>query len=231
MNNMIADELQKILENHKRWLRGCKDGVRADLRGANLCGAYLREADLRGAKLQNACLTHADIKYADLFEADLRGANMREANLRFANLVNANLKGASLREADIRDANLKGAKNVPFIPMTCPDTGEFIGWKKAGGYIVKLLILSDAKRSSATGRKCRCSKAKVLSIETVDGTPKTVDGTPVNIRSVVSDFDSKFIYVVGETVTVKDFCDDRFNECAQGIHFFVNRQEAVDYYY
>lgn len=28
---------------------------------------------------------------------------------------------------------------------------------------------------------------------------------------------------------VEDFDEDRRNECAAGIHFFITRQEAVDY--
>ena len=39
----------------------------------------------------------------------------------------------------------------------------------------------------------------------------------------------KFKYTVGETVEVKDFDPDRWNECSTGIHFFMDRQEAVEY--
>ena len=88
--------------------------------------------------------------------------------------------------------------------------------------IVELEILSDAKRVSATGRKCRCDKAKVLSIQNIDGT------TSVK-TSVASDNDANFIYKVGEIVTVDDFDENRWNECSTGIHFFINRQEAVEY--
>nr|DAE41777.1 MAG TPA: hypothetical protein [Caudoviricetes sp.] len=49
------------------------------------------------------------------------------------------------------------------------------------------------------------------------------------MTSVASDRDSKFIYKVGEIVTVDDFDDNRWNECSTGIHFFINRQEAVNY--
>ena len=38
-----------------------------------------------------------------------------------------------------------------------------------------------------------------------------------------------FIYKVGETVTVDNFDDNRFNECAPGIHFYMDR-EVVEYY-
>ena len=30
-------------------------------------------------------------------------------------------------------------------------------------------------------------------------------------------------------VSVDDFCDDRWNECSAGIHFFINFEEAVRY--
>ena len=106
--------------------------------------------------------------------------------------------------------------------MACPDSGSFTAWKKAHGHIVKLLIPEDARRSSATGRKCRCDKAIVVAIETVSGESAELD-------EIASDHDGTFIYKVGETVTEPNFCEDRFNECAEGIHFFINRQEAVDY--
>ena len=133
---------------------------------------------------------------------------------------------ADLWCADLWGADLQGAKNVPFIPMACPDTGSFIGWKKAScGEIIKLLILEDAKRSSATGRKCRCDKAVVLHIEE-NG---VIHDKPEPDFFAYSNYDANFVYRVGETVSVDDFCEDRFAECAPGIHFFVNRQEAIEH--
>ena len=129
---------------------------------------------------------------------------------------------ADLREAYLREADLSGAKNVPYIPYACPDFGTFIGFKKASGYIVVLEIPEDAKRLSATGRKCRCNKAKVLEIQ-------NVDGAKANVTKVASGYDSNFVYEVGKTVSVDNFCDDRWQECSPGIHFFINRQEAVNY--
>jgi len=134
-----------------------------------------------------------------------------------ANLCNANLYGANLCGADLRDA-----KNVPYIPYSCPDFGIFIGFKKANNHIVVLEIPEDAKRLSATGRKCRCNKAKVLEIQNIDGTAS-------ELTEIKSDYDSYFIYRIGEIVSVDDFDEDRWNECSTGIHFFINRQEAVNY--
>ena len=164
---------------------------------------------------------------ADLCGANLRGANLccadlRCADLRCANLCGANLYGANLRGADLRGANLYGAENIPFIPYSCPDTGSFIGYKKANGYIVELEILSDARRCSATTRKCRCDKAKVLSIQ-------NIDGSMPDIKKIKSSYDARFIYTVGEIVEEPNFDENRWNECSEGIHFFINRQEAVEY--
>ena len=217
-------------------LRGA-DLREANLRGAilyraDLCGADLREASLSGADLSGATLYRANLRRANLYRADLCGAilceaDLHEANLRGAILYRADFCGADLREASLYGANLRGAnlreaKNIPFIPYTCPDTGSFIGYKKANGYIVVLEILSDARRCSATDRKCRCDKAKVLEIQSLDGRKAIV-----NI--VASGYDSSFIYTVGEIVEEPNFDEDRWNECSAGIHFFTNRQEAVVY--
>ena len=157
---------------------------------------------------------------ANLRGADLRWANLYRANLREADLYKANLNGANLSRADLRVADLSGADGIPTI--CCPEEGSFIGFKKAGDYIVKILILDDAKRSSAASRKCRCSKAKVLSIT-------ELDGSETDVTEVESNYDSSFVYRIGEIVEVPNFDDDRWSECAPGIHFFITRQEAVEY--
>ena len=68
---MNQKELNKVLEDHEKWLNGESDGKKADLRGANLRGANLREADLTGANLTGANLTGADLTGANLREADI----------------------------------------------------------------------------------------------------------------------------------------------------------------
>ena len=71
---MTARELQEALRLHLLWLDDDPEGVRADLRGADLSGADLSEADLRGADLSRADLRGADLSGANLSRADLRGA-------------------------------------------------------------------------------------------------------------------------------------------------------------
>jgi uncharacterized protein YjbI with pentapeptide repeats len=188
----------------------------ADLRSADLRYADLRYADLRSANLSSANLSSANLRSANLSSANLRSANLSSANLSYADLRSANLS-----YADLRSANLSYAQNL-YFPYSCPDFGIFIGWKKASGYIVQLEIPEDAKRCSATGRKCRCNKAKVLGI--YDYKHNLTD-----VQEVSSDRDKNFIYKVREIVSVDDFDEDRWNECSTGIHFFINFQEAVNY--
>ena len=201
-------DLKKILDEHLLWLNG-EGGGRADLRGANLCNANLFGADLRGANLRGANLCGADLSGANLCDADLRGAD----------LCNANLRGADLSCASMDQMiwNIHTA----FYPLQCPDSGSYIGYKKASGLVVELEIPADARRSSATSRKCRASKAKVLSITDINGNP---GGDQVR-----SNFDPNFVYAIGETVEVTDFDDNRWNECSTGIHHFITRAEAVIY--
>ena len=61
---MNQKELNKVLEDHEKWLNGESDGKKADLRGANLTGANLTGANLTGADLTGADLREADIDYS-----------------------------------------------------------------------------------------------------------------------------------------------------------------------
>ena len=204
---ITKEELEVFLRKHKLWLVGELEGERADLSRANLYGADLSRANLYGA---------------DLSGANLSRANLSRANLYGANLSRANLYGADLYGADLSRADLYGADNLN-LPIACPEEGSFIGFKKCcGNLIVKLEILEDALRCSASGRKCRCSKAKVLSIT-------NPDGSDAGITTVYSQHDSSFAYNIGEVVSVDNFEPNRWEECSAGIHFFITRQEAVNY--
>jgi hypothetical protein len=222
---MTQEQLNKIIEKHQHYLNEDIDGwetMKADLSYRNLSGLNLRNANLHEAKLSSANLRDADFREANLSNADLRNANLREANLFRANLKDANLFGVNLKNANISYAKINANTKIDY-PIACPETGSFIGYKKAGyEYIVKLQICGDAKRSSATTKKCRCSKALVLSIENIDGSDS-------GLQEIESDFDSRFVYRVGEIAEVFDFDDNRWDECAPGIHFFMDRQDAVEY--
>ena len=215
----------------------------ANLSGVDLIGVNFKGADLRNADLSNSDLSHiiledailidTNLRRADLFEAnlshailshaDLKDTNLRYTNLSHANLAYADLRGTNLDSAYLYGATLTCAKlDGVYIPMICPEEGEFIGWK--GLYynrLAKLLIPEDAKRSSGTTRKCRCDKAKVIEIINVNECCSVAE-----MRSL---YDPDFIYKVGEIITVANYDEDRWNECSTGIHFFMNRQEAINY--
>ena len=200
--------------------------IDADLRGANLRGANLIGADLSGANLIGANLRRANLIDADLIDANLRRANLIDANLIGANLSDASLRGADLRDANLRGADLRGADlsgakcipdNVSATTSIVPD-GDLVVYKQlANDSIATLKIPKEAKRSNATGRKCRAEYAEVLAIQEKEGGA---------MESGVSWYDNSFVYRVGETVHPHEWCEDRWQECAGGIHFYLTRYEA-----
>ena len=205
---------------------------RANLANANLAGANLRNtslkdadlswADLIGADLEDADLEDADLSWADLENANLKNAKFKDANLKGAILKGAFLAGAHLNAAHLNGAHLNGAQNIPYIPFACPSEGAFVAWKKVDGkYLVKLQIPEDARRSSATTRKCRCDKAMVLDITSLDGNKHYDEVTNNNYKETV--------YKVGEMVYPDSFDENRWNECSNGIHFFINKEDAINY--
>ena len=139
-----------------------------------------------------------------------------------ANLSGADLSGADLSGAYLSGAYLSGADNAEYAQAQtyiCPE-GAVIGWKKAlnpfGGYcIIKLSIPEESKRSNATGRKCRAEFADVLEV--------------IGAEYAVSNYNASFEYKAGERVTAHVFEENRWNECAGGIHFFITRKEAEEY--
>ena len=203
-------------------------GPGADLRDICLFGVDLSGVDLSGAILRRTNLNFSNLRDANLSDADLSGARLMNAKLNRADLSGACLTDADLTDADLFGAILTNAKGLP--PMVCPEKGSYIAYKKArclGNYLTSVIITLEipetAKRSSATSNKCRCNEAKVVSIESLDGTKK--------YEKAVSSFDHEFVYEVGKTVKVDDFNDDRWAECTTGIHHFMTREEAEEYWF
>ena len=184
---MKKEELKEILDKHLKWLENKEGGEHANLRDANL-----ENADFSGTNLSGA---------------DFSGANLGDANLGDAYLIDANLRG--VKDADKMQDILISHTSI------CPE-GTVIGWKKCNGdVIVKLEIPAEAKRSNATGRKCRAEYAKVLE----------VIGADVGI----SRHDGKTEYRKGGIVKPDAWDDNRWDECSNGIHFFITRLEAENY--
>lgn len=147
--------------------------------------------------------------------------------------IKCDLDQIRLPELFIPDV-ISDSKNVPYIPMVCPDEGEIIGYKKAWAVddglrcpvLITLRIPADARRSSGFGRKCRCDKATVVKMEWVN--PRR--HSDPNVYMACSGISENFVYTEGKEVKPRNgFCTDRWNVCSGGIHFFMNKQEAIDY--
>ena len=233
MRTYTPEELKKIIENHQHWLHEDCEGwedMRADLsgsnlRGSNLRGSNLRGSDLRGSDLSGSDLSSSNLRGSNLSGSNLRGSNLRGSDLGDSDLSDSDLSGSDLRGSNLRGSNLRGSRyneGTSFFALQCPEKGSFIGFKKVNGYIVELEIQAEAKRSSATTRKCRCEFAKVLSITNKDGSDS-------GLTAIHNDNYCGCDYVVGEIVRADEWDDDRWNECSHGIHFFITRDEAVNY--
>ncbi|AXU73015.1 TPA: pentapeptide repeat-containing protein [Clostridioides difficile] len=240
MKTISKQELEKTLEKHYLWLKNNNAGEKADLkelrlenidlRGyclsnidfswSDLINLNLEKADLENSIFNNSYLSDCSLKNSILKNADLSGASFR-----FCDLSNSDIRGANLENSNLEYATLNGVisdESTRFFKLYCPETGAFIGYKKCFNFrMVQLLIPSDAKRVSATSNACRCDKAKVLSITSIDGKE--------SFKSARAYADENFIYRVGETIVAEDFNENRWKESTTGIHFFLTREEAIGY--
>lgn len=243
---MKQSKLNEMIRLHGLWLKGDRRGKRANLENADLSNLCLKDANLRSANLTSVFCYRTNFVDADLRGANLQGGEFNYCTFEGANLAGANCQCLKVCVCDFLNANFKNTNfsNTFFIDSpvpksalansqrvhmmseryACPNTGTFIGYKKARrNRIVMLEIPATAKRSSAHGPKCRCSEATVLDIQNIWGTR--------HYKTARSIWDPKFIYKVGETVYAHEFNEDRWRECAPGIHFFMDRAEACKYHF
>lgn len=207
----------------------------ADLSGAKFSRANFDAANLEGANFSNAnliraCLSNTNLNYANLYSANLTCANLDCADLISASLAGATLISAILTDADLRGANLAGANlygtrlngaNLDGAILDDEDKfrkgtivkSSITGWKKCrNGVLVKLRIPRGAVVFCINGRQCRTNVAKVVEV--------------IGAEQGVSAYDREFVFRVGKTYKIDDFCLIYNVECAEGIHFFRTREEA-----
>ena len=150
----------------------------------------------------------------------------------------------------------------------CPISGGFTAWKKAYMFdikpyedldfpvsmkipvVVKLFIPEDSKRSSCLSDKCRCEKAKVLEIQSIDGKKINIfknhfvgsfweysnarsiarsEGQTLDLGTCTTVKYMNTRYRPGKMVYADHFDEDPFIECGGGIHFFMKRDQACSY--
>lgn len=193
---------------------------------------------------------NAEFNYCDLTEIETEsGANFTRASFDNCNFKNARCCGSNFRDTTIFNTDLTNVymynsdftnayftncklDNIKYdectcgIALACPEKGAFTAFKKAELYsgeccVVELQVPADALRSSATTRKCRVSKAKVVAVYNIYG--KSIK------QNAYSTHTNSFVYKIGKTVEVKNFDKNRWNECSTGIHCFITKREAELY--
>ena len=181
----------------------------ADLTNADLHAAQLCDALFCSATLANADLSRADIDYTHFSHADCKNAIFdHTANTCWAHFDDADLTGASFYGTEVMQEYLEDAKGA-FIPLSCPDEGEFVGWSKSEeGYMIKLLIPAEAERRSAANRLSRASAAKTIAIYDENGD---------EVSEAANGINKGCVFKPGEYV---------IPDKNKGVWFFISRAEA-----
>ena len=192
----------------------------------------LFSTNMRESVFQNCTFENCDLEYMVAKESEFVGTVFTMCSCRNADFTLSKFTDTTFTNCDtdymhVDQTNFSENMVTPAVPLDCPETGSFIGWKKVfvdfdfkNGYLVELEIPEDARRSSALGSKCRCDKAKVLDIIDIDTGEKVSEVVSVGYACK---------YTVGEMVYSDSFDENRWNECTHGIHFFMNDSEAFHY--
>ena len=205
------------------------------LENMDLSSMDLRNIDFSGSHFKNVIFSNSNLDYSNISSSFFQDSPLDNTSLRNADISKSLMRYCNLRGADISGSNLFTSvlefailddiiydDHTKFFRLQCPETGAFIGWKCCTEFrVVQLLIPADALRTSATYLSCRCNKAKVLSIKSID--------SQKSYNWAQSTVDENFYYTVGEWSVVENFNTYRWMDSTTGIHFFMERQQAVDY--
>ncbi|MGC4018406.1 MAG: pentapeptide repeat-containing protein [Muricomes sp.] len=233
MRQILKEELMEAVQGRAE--NALIDMREAVLKDMDLSGLDMKQIDFSNATFENVCLERANLSGCNFKNAWFENSPLRGAVLQDANLESCMLRKADMRECDIRGANLffsilekanlKGIisdERTQHFRMNCPEKGPFLAYKKCcDDRIVELLVPADAKRSSSTLNTCRCSKAKVLVIKSIDCSEYYDEAWALA--------DENFVYRRGKWVEVPDFDEDRWNDSTRGIHIWMTREEAIAY--
>lgn len=191
--------------------------------GASFYYAFITQCYFQNVNLFQSYMSHSRMSETKFFCSDLTSIDFTVCGIRNCSAEQSNFSGSRIGDNNFKE--IHASNRTAFYDICCPEEGAFVGFKKALCYgievIVKLLITENAKRSSACSRKCRASEVKVLGIYDLDRNERPKD----TIASSYWKYD--FHYKVGETISVDDFNEDRWNECSTGIHFFLTFDEAA----
>lgn len=234
--NKIYDskEITKLIKNRNK-------KERLEIRESDICDVNFAGWDLQNITFELCSFQRCDLRNADFSNSSIEGTlfsdcqmegckfintNMRESVFRYINLSNSDISGADLYAAVLEDAVLDEItynEETKWFKQVPPEEGAFIAWKCCTELrVVQLLVPADARRVSATRETCRCDKAKVLSIKSIDES--------ISYEWAQSTVDPDFYYENGKWVEpANGFEPDRWKDSSRGIHFFMEREQCVEY--
>ena len=233
------DELRALLEERRA---GAAPGTRPDfmhtkfigldISGWDMTGLDLRRTTFDGCNLNGTDFSDSEMDHAAFYNNDLRNMKIcrchaRGCSFRFQDMTGIDLSGANIYASVLEDAYNQDKviidDDTKWYRMSCPEEGPFIGWKCCTDLrVVMMLVPADAKRCMATMETGRVSKVKVLSIKSIDETE--------SYTWAQSTVDPDFYYEVGKWIEpANGFQEDRWKDSSPGIHFFLDRQQCVDY--
>jgi hypothetical protein len=194
-----------------------------DLSRATFDGCNLNGTDFSGSKMDNVAFYNNDLRGMKLCGCLARGCSFRFQDMEGIDLRGANIYSSVLEDAVNQDKVIID-DDTKWYKMRCPEEGEaFIAWKCCTDLrVVMMLVPRDAKRCMATMETGRVSRVKVLKITSIDETE--------NYTWAQSTVDPDFYYEVGKWLEpANGFQEDRWKDSSPGIHFFLDRQQCVDY--
>ena len=194
-----------------------------DLSRSTFDGCNLNGTDCTGSKLDNVAFYNNDLRNMKLNGCMARGCSFRFQDMTGIDLSGANIYASVLEDAVNQDKVIYD-ENTRWYEMSCPEYGKpFIAWKCCTDLrVVMMLVPADAKRCMATMETGRVSKIKVLSIKSID--------EKESYTWAQSTVDPDFYYEVGKWLEpANGFQEDRWKDSSPGIHFFLDRQQCVDY--
>lgn len=181
---------------------------------------------------KNSSFSYSNFGRTLMKEVNFSYCSFHVINFRYAQLQHMSYVGNKYGYTDFDHTNMLEWGDYPDVPMSCPTTGAFICWKqiyeitddsRSVQYVVKMEVPEDAERSSGLSNTCRCSKAKVLDIINI----KTTEHVESVLHRPLIGKNTE--YVCGEMVYPDSYDENRWNECSNGIHFFMKMGEAIDF--
>ena len=203
-------------------------------------------------------LEYSTINELEILTCEIEVLGLKKSSIKTIHLIKGNIHTIDDKDDGLKDVIIKGFGHnlysscpevgsfIGFKSLRHPDCDNII--------IAKLLITEDAKRSSSTTRKCRASQVKVLDIYDSQNRDIKFDkgysyiftdcdqckyehklnNSYPDCYDCIHEEDNpciteNFCYTVEETITIDNFDENRWNECAPGIHFFPTEIEAINY--